>query len=651
MRRLHTPFKLRFFPLFWCVALLVFSLTLSFIHPLHIHAGIEDTGVDDANGETLGTNPKSRTMNVTASVRDLIPPSVPILVSPPDGSLLTTLYPTFIWEPSTDEQGIGKYQLYLDGSILFDNIPLSSTTNSEYTLVVEDGEMKLTPNGALSQGTHTWKIVVYDIYDNTNESATWSFTIDTLGPTTVVTQVGDQTTTITSDDASTVPLTPLRLNQNEPIISGTSETGATLQLTLTIPGEPIQTFEQTLSGNTFSFQLGVLPTNTTMYFKIVSIDSNGNTSVIDNVPFLIEVLVIEIPLPTGTPFPLEIPRVEEILQPPPIVEEIIKKLPPVVQEVIESPLAEALAEIIPALVALTPAITTAVVVVQTSASLLAPILEFISRLLQSLGLIPVKRPRGVVYDTKTGQPIPFATITITSIGNVQIIDEVVSDVEGIYRSVKLPPGRYRIEARHSDYTFPTKLDRKAFVDVHDFYKGEEFSVEKANDEPLFLIPMDPIVEKEQHRAGAIQRRAFLFSFKRILNILFYPIVALSVVIFLIYPSVLNLVIVIAYVFMIIWRWRRQARTPALTGTVVGKDTQPLENVIVRISESGSNHLAAILISDTNGRFKTHLLPSDYAVVFTKDEYAVLDKDVQFNTLYVKHGKTATTLTVHMEKFA
>ncbi|PIR62298.1 MAG: hypothetical protein COU65_04180, partial [Candidatus Pacebacteria bacterium CG10_big_fil_rev_8_21_14_0_10_42_12] len=52
-------------------------------------------------GETL-EQPKERGTTVSALVVDHQDPSTPILVSPEDGSWLSTSKPEFVWKPSTD---------------------------------------------------------------------------------------------------------------------------------------------------------------------------------------------------------------------------------------------------------------------------------------------------------------------------------------------------------------------------------------------------------------------------------------------------------------------------------------------------------------------------------------------------------------------
>lgn len=633
------------------------AITFLFVGLVHItahlsvvRATIEDNGIDEPNGETLTTNPKSRSMTVTAKVVDVTPPSIPLLVAPSDTSILTTTTPTFIWQLSTDEQGMGKYQLWLDGSLLYDNIPLTSTTNDSYTLVFEDGEYKLTPKTGLGQGSHTWYVKAFDIYDNSSTSATWSFTIDTVGPLIVVTNVGSTTQNIRSDNSGSVPLTPIRLSDNEPVISGTGESGSTLQMTLVIPGHPNQITTITLTSSSWSFTLPVLPIDTIVYVSFTSSDAVGNTSVITNIPIMVESAVIIIPLPS--PIIIEVPRIVEIINTPTeekrpeIIREILRRAPLPLQTFLETQLAQTIAQVIPFLALAAPALVVVATAVQTSFSLLPLLLEFLSRLLQSLGLIPVKRPRGVVFDTKSGKPIAFATVTFIRVSDNEIVDTVISDTSGIYRSVKLPIDTYRIEVIHSDYVFPTKLTPKFLVNPHDFYRGEPFEIKSANQEELFLIPMDPLYE-ETVKKHAFYAQITLSFIRRVIHSLFYPMVLFSVIVTLFYPTLLNIAIVTLYAVMITYRYSRTKKQPLLSGFVIDRNTKPLVGVMIKCFETGTNQVSALLVADDEGKFQVNLPVHQYNLLVSKDGYVIEQKSQDYTNIFLTHTGKEGKIIIHM----
>ncbi|PWU22796.1 hypothetical protein C5B42_05105 [Candidatus Cerribacteria bacterium 'Amazon FNV 2010 28 9'] len=625
------------------LAFFLFFACLHFTTP--IRADISDTGVGP--GELLTTNPKDRNVTVTATVGDFLPPSVPILISPEDQSTITTTLPTFIWQPSTDNVAVDHYQLWLDGSLLFDNIPTASTTNNAYSLVVEDGEMKLTPKTTLSQGPHTWYVVALDTSNLSATSATWHFTISITAPPITITQVGTATVSITSTDSTTVPTDPIQLNDNNPTISGSTNPGTALQLTVNVPGQTPQIL--TLSANpdgTFAFNLGTLPTDVTILFSIVGSDNVGNTSTITNVPFLIKsaVIIITPPFPSATPIIIPVPRPIEVLPTPaPIIQHI-----PILQPIVTNPVTQIIASLTPLVSVVAPVVVTTAVAVQAGTSLLSPILELLSRILESLGLIPVKKPRGVVYDTKTGAPVPFARVSIIKVADEQILESVVSDVDGIYSSIQFPKGVYRMTVAHTEYVFPTRLSPRFFVNPHDFYRGEAFEIKKENEEELFIIPLDPILDTVKQTARVYWRIALSF-FRRIIYNLFYPLAIFSFGVTIMYPTIWNKAICVLYIVMIVWRIIHLRREPMIIGKTVDKDGKPLPFVSIKCVEEGTNTLSALIRSNEKGEFHSPLPLHRYMLTFTKDGFLLDEKQGSFSTMYVDHtGKEPAIVATMIE---
>jgi hypothetical protein len=95
---------------------------------------------------------------------DTTPPTDFTLKSPSDGATVNKPYPYFSWNASSDnESGLAKYQLYIDGQLLRDNIV-------NWTAAV--------PTTALSNGSHAWFIRAWDNAGNYRDSATRSLEIN-----------------------------------------------------------------------------------------------------------------------------------------------------------------------------------------------------------------------------------------------------------------------------------------------------------------------------------------------------------------------------------------------------------------------------------------------------------------------------------------
>ncbi|HYD34820.1 MAG TPA: Ig-like domain-containing protein [Vitreimonas sp.] len=626
-------------------------------------------------GEDFLTNPKIREVNVTATVPDNLPPTAPVLISPNNNSYVTINKPSFVWQASSDDNGISHYKMSLDGVDYIDNIPTTATDNATYTLTYNavSDEYTLTPKTGLSEGTHTWKIRGTDTLGNGSDSATWTFTIDTQAPAFVITQLGTATTSISSQDISTIPSTPLELSANEPLLVGTGEANSSVQLTVSIPDDPTQNFSFSITGSsTWEQQLGILPRDVTILLDFVITDLAGNVSILSNVPFTIPSPVIIFPPASASPSPSPTPSpaastepgaspspTPEVFpnpspSPSPLI--VIPYIPPrevahsFTQELAENlsfltdavpaPIRETVAE-----VANTIAPTSGLIVA-TSIPLISTVAvasqfgwsvspDLIIKILQALGLLPAGKPQGLVYDSETRQPIAFVVLTITSQDPEHLIKEtVVTDADGVYRGFKLPPGKYILEANQQEYRFPTRLARPPYLSMNDFYKGEVFTVTQNNQDQLFLIPMDRLTELP-NGTWKSKGRIFLAQINRRLQFLALPLFLFSGFLALLYPSIWNWLVFGFYCFLLGRTVLDWFKTPQITGTAIDEFGTGVKDAVIRIGWPETNELVKILLTDKNGNFKAFLAPGEYQMTIIKLGYVWYEKDAPMSLYQVK----------------
>lgn len=619
----------------------------------------QEGGVDV--GETVYSNPKIRVRNVTATVPDNAAPTTPILIAPPNNSIITDSTPSFVWEAATDDQGISKYVLFVDGSIKFDNIPISDTTNANYVLTYDSGTGRytLTPTAGLTDGTHTWKIQAWDTSSHSTDSVTWTFTIDTTAPSFVVNQIGTATgLAISAQDVSTIPLTPLILTANEPLIVATGEASSVVQTTLVIPGDPTQNFTTTIDVNgNWTLQLGILPRGVVMTLNFLITDTAGNLSILNGVEFMIEQDVIVFPpvSPTPTPEPTEPPSsptpgvTPEPSSPPSppstpapspfivipitppretiylLIQDLIDRLPDSVQDALETlgPIVEDLAPISAAVVALAVPIMSTIAVATQFGGSLSPTL--LLKILQALGLLPIGKPQGLVFNSETDEGVPFAILTFRSKDpdfESSIVETMVTDTDGIYKGINLPAGTYQLEVSQQDFHFPTSHTRPAHLAMSDYYRGEEFELTDKQ-EPLFLIPVDPLVSNGKHRL-IIKARLFFARLTRQTSFILYPLAFLSAILVILFPTVWNMLVFGLYAYLVTRRAIFWFKIPIITGQVVDEQGQPMEKVIVRLATVDENALAAVLLTDTNGEFRYYGQPDVYQLSLQKLEYVWME---------------------------
>ncbi len=619
----------------------------------------------------------SHSSTVTALVPDNIPPSTPILISPTNGSTINTATPTFVWQASTDNVAMDSYTLTVDGNILFADIPLTSISNSQYVLTYNssDSTYSLTPVDPLTNGTHTWKITAFDTSDNSTDSVTWTFTIDTQAPTFVITQIGNQSVSISSQDVSTIPTSPIMLPDNEPLIAGTGEVGAEVVMTVTIPGEPTQTYTFTIdSGGTWSVQLGVLPRGVTMYLSFTITDAAGNVSVLQNVPFQIEAIVIVFPPvaspvsspgSTGIASPVPSPIIAITVTPPRetvirIVDRIAQQLPPIIRNIIEAlpeELRAAISEPIRIVAPISALVATAAL---PTLSLLNLLLEFggqlswqlLVKILQALGLLPPSEPQGLVFDSDSYEPVSYALLTIRSTHPdlaEQILETAISDENGVYQGIELPSGDYFLSVDHQDYHFPTRLPRPSYLSLKEFYRGEPFVINAQSSEPLFLIPVDSINKDGRKKTWRDRLRLFTARFK--LRNLVVPLFIFSCVVTLFYPSTLNFIILGLYVLVFMRRALIRWRTPMIAGVITDNHGSVIQNAIIRVSDEQIGQTRVLLRSDQNGRFATRIGAGTYQLSVSKLGYVWVENDAIVPFMEATAMRNAPALKITLKQIS
>lgn len=575
------------------------------------------------------------------------PPGVVILITPQNNAIVNTNKPTLTWKRAEDPTGIKKYTLSLDGSVLFDDIPTSATENSEYVLKYDSNTeyYSLTPKDSFVDGAHTWKVRAENNVGLGTNSATWNFTIDTLAPPFVVTNIGNVTTSISAQDPSTVPAVPIELSANEPLIVAAGEANATVTMTVIIPGDPIQSYTSDISAQgTWGQQLGTLPRDVVMLLNFVIVDQAGQVSTLSDVPFIIPAIPVVFP-PTTPPPPLPTP----VTQPPPLLElrvipgdEIIREIFQETQEVIQEttgPILQPVADLTSAagddfefylpqitfartIPFLPLALTVFVPVVSTFTTTGGLSVKLLVRMLQALGIFPAGKPQGIVFDAVSHKPVSFALLTITTIdieSENYIQETVVTDVDGVYRGVKLQPDAYVIDVKHQEFYFPTKNTRPPYLTMKEFYKGEPFDVTSQRYEQLFLVPLD--AKTAISRKSWLSRlRIALVRFNSKVSMLIIPLFLFALVMLILYPSIWNWFVVLTYAAILVKRALEWFKVPNFQGSIIDSSGQPVHNAVIRLSRPDTNELTALVTTNESGAFEAFVEKGKFQLSITKPGY-------------------------------
>lgn len=598
------------------------------------------------SSQSLAAETKQTT--VTASVPDISPPTIPILISPENNSFTTLSTPSFIWKAATSSATLSHYQLYIDDIIKYDLIPLTSVTNTQYSLVFNaiTKTYTLTPLLALVDGTHSWKIVAFDTNNNFSSSAIWTFHLDSLPPLLLVEQIGPVTTNISSNNTSSVPLNPIELTDNEPQLSGTGEPLANVTVTIQVEGETPYLDNFTVGANgSWSYKLSTLPRGKIVYISFTSVDSAGNTSFISRIPIIIVTETIVFPpeseAPSGNPSPnailtsLPIPKITIPLTYPvetvkTTVRKTISLIPESIREFGRAIVNLAKAAVVAPLVFVAPAaalVATAAIPVFTIISLLLQLgprlfYQAIIRFLQTFGLLPLPEPQGMVFDSKTNQPVAFAILSITQVDTgkdqIPVQETVITNTDGLYQGLSLPKGFYELKVKHQDYEFPTQLNKPHYLKFTDFYKGEKVLIDSKHP-PLFLIPVDFIGDetsttKKNNKFWKLLLSRYSFNKLRV------PLFIFSTGITLFYPTFTNILVVFAYLIVFGKEFIYSKREPDLAGIISDENRVNIPSVTVRIYQKDSAKLVAITQTDEKGQFSLYLDPDTYLINIMKNGY-------------------------------
>jgi hypothetical protein len=101
------------------------------------------------------------------------------------------------------------------------------------------------------------------------------------------------------------------------------------------------------------------------------------------------------------------------------------------------------------------------------------------------------KPWGVIYESRTGVPVPMATVKIIDPEYNRILETKLTDFDGRF-SFLVTPGKYIIKVDKENYTFPTRACQTNHDKKHiDWYCGQKFIVKNEQQSLINIdIPID-----------------------------------------------------------------------------------------------------------------------------------------------------------------
>lgn len=213
----------------------------------------------------------------------------PILISPDNNGVTNNSRVSLVWQrpdplPSTP---LHHYDVYFDGQLFASSVSDSITTQTYYfyTITRNNNTFSLNPTTDLAQGYHTWNVTAYDTTGISASSETRTFYLDSYSPNIKLEKVDRQTLNWDTANPGSIPDVNQRnliITTANPLLSGTVEAFANMQITLICPQNIQNCQNQTYQGNyptgIWQHRFNSLLKNVTYTVNIIATDAGGNTN-------------------------------------------------------------------------------------------------------------------------------------------------------------------------------------------------------------------------------------------------------------------------------------------------------------------------------------------------------------------------------------
>jgi hypothetical protein len=251
---------------------------------------------------SAAADPISATVSATATVpsggvnpQDTQAPTIPILISPADGTHSGDNTPEFVWRASTDPDGnTVHYTFYLNGVATFLGISnIGNSSGNGFSSRLDDTEIRLTPTNSIADGSYTWYVTASDPSGHTSQSTTWSFIVDTTPPPLILEDLDTYHLPLITAGASFDIAGPKNV-----LFTVKSDPFTDIQITLTSLSGTLTKLKATTSASGLAYLDPHLSVDT-YTVTILSIDRGGNTTFLPDFTLRITQSQISITLPTS----------------------------------------------------------------------------------------------------------------------------------------------------------------------------------------------------------------------------------------------------------------------------------------------------------------------------------------------------------------
>jgi hypothetical protein len=248
------------------------------------------------------------------------------------------------------------------------------------------------------------------------------------------------------------------------------------------------------------------------------------------------------------------------------------------------------------------------------------IFQLILDILSWLGFRAGAKPLGYVYDALTKDPIPQAIVRIYDENNKMVWSDV-TDGRG-YFSAKLKDGKYRIDVRVSDYTYPSIIIYgKDDYPLTNVYHGEFFEINQESI-PNFSIPLDPKEVSSFRVLVEIVWGRVKVLFSILHTLLFIVGLVLSIYMFVKRPYWLTILVLFLYFLSFLFTIRRVFTKKVKYGVVRDLEDNPIEGVVIGLRDMEFEKLILKRVTDSKGRYRMLAPSGRYRIEVLDTEYKV-----------------------------
>lgn len=229
---------------------------------------------------------------------------------------------------------------------------------------------------------------------------------------------------------------------------------------------------------------------------------------------------------------------------------------------------------------------------------------------------------GIVYDSKTKNPLGRVVIRLLNVDTEAVVDTVVSDAQGVFQ-LKTQPGRYLIRVVRAGYQFPsTYVKGDTDGGYTHLYFGGVLTQGAADQQVTVSIPLDPEKETQAKRRTRVLFDAGFEALSTASTITLFAGFGYSLYVATLFPLPINIFASVLYGSVCIGKLLLTLWTPRTFGKVSTVTGKPLAGVEVGIFDKEFNTLLYRTFTNEKGEYNFAVPNKSYVLRLMDNTYKV-----------------------------